>query len=418
MARFSRRRRISVLGLAVVAVAGVVMLPSGADETDDKARVSKRGCTLSIPYRSGSGGYASYRIPAVVRTRTGALLAFAEGRVGGREDSGDIDVVVRRSRDGGCTWGPLQVVAAGRGDTRGNPAPVVDPRTGAIVLVTSYNSGEVTEEQILTGETADEESRRVFVQTSQDEGRSFSEPREITSAVKRANWRWYATGPGHAVALTRGEHAGRLVVPANHSAAPSARSGDTGQEPKCYGAHAIYSDDSGRSWHLGFVDDAYEGSVNANESAAAQLPDGRLYFSARNQRGTSPGNRLDAYSDDDGASLDRPYAVQPTLSDVPMVQGSVLQLTAEERGELLFSGPSVPSGRVAMALWSSADGGRSFRKVLTLSSRKAGYSDLVQLDDRTVGILYETGDNGPYEEIAFHRIPVWSLGGNGARSSQ
>lgn len=208
------------------------------------------------------------------------------------------------------------------------------------------------------------------------------------------------------------------MVPANHSAAPSARSGDTGQEPKCYGAHAIYSDDSGRSWHLGFVDDAYEGSVNANESAAAQLPDGRLYFSARNQRGTSPGNRLDAYSDDDGASLDRPYAVQPTLSDVPMVQGSVLQLTTEERGELLFSGPSVPSGRVAMALWSSADGGRSFRKVLTLSSRKAGYSDLVQLDDRTVGILYETGDNGPYEEIAFHRIPVRSLGRDGAGNSQ
>lgn len=372
---------------------------------------------MSIPYRSGSGGYASYRIPAVVRTRAGALLAFAEGRVGGRADSGDIDVVVRRSRDGGCTWGPLQVVAAGRGDTRGNPAPVVDPRTGDIVLVTSYNSGEVTEAQILGGEATDEESRRVFVQTSQDEGRSFSELREITSAVKRANWRWYATGPGHAVALTRGEHAGRLVVPANHSAAPSAGSGDTGQEPKYYGAHAIYSDDSGRSWHLGFVDDAYEGAVNANESAAAQLPDARLYFSARDQRGTSPGNRLDAYSGDDGASLDLPYAVQPTLDDVPMVQGSVLQLS-EPQGELLFSGPSVPSVRVAMALWCSADGGRSFRKVLTLSSRKAGYSDLVQLDDGTVGILYETGDDGPYEEIAFHRIPVRSLGGKGARSLQ
>lgn len=294
---------------------------------------------------------------------------------------------------------------------------MVDPRTGDIVLVTSYNSGEVTEAQILGGEATDEESRRVFVQTSQDEGRSFSELREITSAVKRANWRWYATGPGHAVALTRGEHAGRLVVPANHSAAPSAGSGDTGQEPKYYGAHAIYSDDSGRSWHLGFVDDAYEGAVNANESAAAQLPDARLYFSARDQRGTSPGNRLDAYSGDDGASLDLPYAVQPTLDDVPMVQGSVLQLS-EPQGELLFSGPSVPSGRVAMALWCSADGGRSFRKVLTLSSRKAGYSDLVQLDDGTVGILYETGDDGPYEEIAFHRIPVRSLGGKGARSLQ
>lgn len=115
MARFSLRHRISALGLAVVATVGVAVVRSGADETDDAARGSKRGCTMSIPYRSGSGGYASYRIPAVVRTRAGTLLAFAEGRVGGRADSGDIDVVVRRSRDGGCTWGPLHVVAAGRG---------------------------------------------------------------------------------------------------------------------------------------------------------------------------------------------------------------------------------------------------------------------------------------------------------------
>lgn len=399
-------RRVAALGTAAVVIAALVVVARPwADEADSADADAKQGCTSSVPYVAGTGGYATYRIPAVVRTRAGTLLAFAEGRVGGKEDSGDIDVVLRRSRDGGCTWGPLRVVTAGGGDTRGNPAPVVDPGTGHVVLVTSYNSGDVTEAQILRGEATEKQGRRVFVQTSKDDGLSFSEPREITSTVKQAGWRWYATGPGHAIALTRGEHAGRLVVPANHSAAPPAGSADTGQEPKYFGAHAIYSDDGGSSWRLGFADDAYEGVHNANESTAAQLPDGRLYFNARNQKGKSAGNRLDAYSSDGGATLDRDYDHQPSLDEVPLVQGTLLQLDGA-RGELLFSAPSVPTDRAAMAIWSSTDGGRSFGKVLTLSRSKAAYSDLVQPDAKTVGILYETGSETAYEAIEFRRVPL------------
>ncbi|MGI5454697.1 sialidase family protein [Streptomyces sp. CA-249302] len=361
------------------------------------------GCTSSVPYVSGEGGYDTYRIPATVTTRRGTVLAFAEGRLGSAADSGHIDVVLRRSRDGGCTWGPMEVVAAGNGNTRGNPAPVVDPRTGAIVLVTSYNSGAVTEGQIMRGEVTPEQSRRVFVQESRNDGLSFSAPRDITAEVKPANWRWYATGPGHAVALTHGPHAGRLVVPANHSVAPPAGSTDTGQEARYYGAHAIYSDDGGGTWHIGFVDGAHDGYANPNESTAAELPDGRLYFSSRDQSGTSAGNRLDAYSSDGAESLDRPYAIQPTLNDVPVVEGSVLRLRAPD-APLLFSGPSVPTVRQSMAIWSSADEGATFTKVLTLSQQRAAYSDLVQVGWNTVGILYETGASGPYDTIEFRRL--------------
>ncbi|WP_030901320.1 MULTISPECIES: sialidase family protein [unclassified Streptomyces] len=364
------------------------------------------GCASSVPYVSGEGGYDTYRIPAAVVTRRGTVLAFAEGRRGGAGDTGAIDVVLRRSTDGGCTWGPLTVVAAGDGDTRGNPAPVVDPRTGAVVLLTSYNSGEVTEAQIMRGEVTPEQSRRVFVQHSRDDGRRFSPPREITSQVKRPSWRWYATGPGHAIALTRGPYAGRLVVPANHSASPPAGSPDTGQEPRYYGAHALLSDDGGRTWRLGFVDDSYDGVDNANESTVAQLPDGRLYFNARDQHGSSAANRLDSHSSDGGTSLDRPYAVQPTLDEVPVVQGSVLQLPG---GPLLFSGPSVPTARRAMAIWRSTDGGSGFTRTRTLSQQPAAYSDLVPIGRRTVGILYETGTQGTYETIEFRRLPVDEL---------
>ncbi|MER6127472.1 sialidase family protein [Streptomyces sp. NPDC001795] len=363
------------------------------------------GCTSSVPYTAGRGGYDTYRIPATATTRSGTVLAFAEGRRDGAGDSGDIDVVLRRSFDGGCTWGPLMVVAAGKGNTRGNPAPVVDPRTGRIVLVTSYNSGAVTEAQIMRGEVTPAQGRRVFVQSSGDDGRHFTAPREITAQVKRADWRWYATGPGHAIALTRGPHAGRIVVPANHSAAPPPGSSDTGREARYYGAHAIYSDDGGRTWHLGYTDDSYDGHGDPNESSAAQLPDGRIYFSTRDQNRTSKGHRLDTYSSDGGRTLDRPYAGQHTLDDVPVVQGSVLQLGG--RGApLLFSGPSVPTARRAMAIWRSDDGGEKFTKVLTLSRQRAAYSDLVQLGEGMAGILYETGTAGTYDRIEFRRVPM------------
>ncbi|MFS8197063.1 sialidase family protein [Streptomyces sp. CWNU-52B] len=408
------RLRPTVLGaLATVAGFATALASTGTATAATSAAAApgelpSRGCVSSVPFTAGQSGYDTYRIPATVTTRSGALLAFAEGRHNGAGDTGNIDVVLRRSWDGGCTWGPLSVVAAGDGDTRGNPAPVVDPRTGEVVLLTSYNSGAVTEAQIMRGEVTAEQSRRVFVQRSRDDGRHFGAPRDITAAVKLPDWRWYATGPGHAVALTRGPYAGRLVVPANHSAAPPGGSADSGQEAKYYGAHAIYSDDGGVTWRIGFVDDSYDGLDNANENAVAQLPDGRLYFSARDQNGSSVGNRLDSYSGDGGVTLDRPYRVQPTLDEVPVVQGSVLQV---ERGPLLFSGPSVPTVRQSMAVWRSGDGGGNFTKVRTLSSLRAAYSDLVQLGGDRVGILYETGTAGPYETIEFRRVGLAELGG-------
>ncbi|MGW0584815.1 sialidase family protein, partial [Streptomyces sp. NPDC002920] len=329
-------------------------------------------CTSSVPYAAGQDGYASYRIPAVVTTRQGTLLAFAEGRRNGPGDTGDIDIVVRRSTDGGCTWGPLTVVAAGSGHTRGNPAPVVDPRSGAVVLVSCANEGTATEAQIMRGEAP---ARRVYVQHSWDDGRGFTKPRDITDDAGLPDWRWYATGPGHALALTRGPNAGRLVVPANHSATPPAGSPDTGREARYYGGHALLSDDGGLTWRLGFVDGDYDGTVNVNESIAAQLPDGRVYFSARDQSGNAPGNRVDAISEDGGETLVRAYAPQPTLDDVPVVQGSVLQLPGAG-APLLFSGPSDPTTRRAMAVWRSADLAAGFTRAVTLSEQPAAYSDL------------------------------------------
>jgi sialidase-1 len=377
--------------------------PQQAGVAEDTAN-SASELESSVPYTSGTEGYDTYRIPAVVRTGRGTLIAFAEARAS-TSDTGRIVVVAKRSHDEGRTWGPLQPVAGDGTGTQGNPCPVVDPRTGRIILLTCTNGADASETAIMAGTVDPADGRRVWLQHSDDDGATFSQPREITAEVKHPDWRWYATGPGHAIALTAGAHRGRLVVPANHSTPPPAGSPDTGTEAKYYGGHCLFSDDGGTSWQIGFLDDAPDGAVNANETTAAQLTDGRIYFNARNQNGTAPGVRVDAYSTDGGATLVHPYAPQTELAGT-VVQGAVLQA---DHGPLLFSGPADPARRAAMTIRASQDAGRTWTPVLALSPLPAAYSDMVQLTGSHVGLLYETGTTTSTDTITFTRIPVSAL---------
>lgn len=363
---------------------------------------------VSVPFRAGDGGYASYRIPAVVRTDEGTVLAFAEGRVASSSDSGDIDLVLKRSTDGGRTWGPLQVVSRNGGGTAGNPAPVVIGG-GRIVLVQVHSAAGATEDLIRRGRVSAADGRRVWVQHSDDDGATWSSPREITKSTKLPEWRWYATTPGHAIHLRRGEYAGRIVVPANHSLPPSGS--DDGTEGKYNGGHALLSDDGGDTWRIGYVDDNPDGYVNVNETTAAELPDGRVYFNTRTDA-TAPGNRADAYSTDGGETLVTPFRPQAGLV-TPVVQASVLALErANDSGageRLLFSGPALWDYRALMTVRASEDGGVTWRPVHTVDGLPAAYSDLVRLDADSVGLLYETGNFSAYSTITFRRIPVEDL---------
>ncbi|WP_254393185.1 sialidase family protein [Streptomyces buecherae] len=362
---------------------------------------------VSVPFRAGTDGYASYRIPALVVTDRGTVLAFAEGRVASSADWGDIDLVLRRSADGGRTWGPLQIVSRNGDGTAGNPAPVVIDG-GRIVLVQVHSAAGATEDRIRRGEVSPADGRRVWVQHSDDDGATWSSPREITEHVKRPEWRWYATTPGHALLLRHGAHAGRVVVPANHSLPPSGA--DSGTEGKYNGGHDLLSDDGGATWRLGYVDDNPDGYVNVNETTAAQLPDGRVYLNTRTDA-AAPGNRADAYSTDGGASLVKPFRPQAGLV-TPVVQGSVLHLDrpgAPGGGTLLFSGPATPDYRALMTVRASDDGGVTWRTAHTVDGLPAAYSDLARLDDDTVGLLYETGDFSAYSTLTFRRVPVEDL---------
>lgn len=349
-------------------------------------------------WTSGTGGYHTYRIPAIVMVHS-TLVAFAEARRNSVLDNGDIDIVERRSTDGGCTWTAQRVIAGDGTATVDNPVPLV-AANGTLVLVYNRQAGQVTQAQIEAGAVSAADDRRTFVQTSADAGATWSARREITSSVRRPEWRWDANGPGHGLTLAEGSAAGRLVVAVGHS-----------QAGPVWGGHLLLSDDNGRSWRIGASDDHIDGVVRPSETSAAELPDGRIYLSTRDHGGTSPGNRAYTYSDDAGASFAAPFHA---LSDfaTPPVEGSVLQDPGLPDGvwcaPLLYSGPEDPGSRRHMTIRRSDDDGVTWHTIseLTAPTTPAAYSDLTKTSPTTVGVLYETGTATPYERIAFHTVPL------------
>lgn len=342
-------------------------------------------------FRSGKDGYHSYRIPAIVRAKDGTLLAFAEGRKDSRSDSGDIDIVLRRSTDDGKTWGPMQVVADHGKGCVGNPCPVVDEKSGDIVLVTTRQTPGSTQRSIRSGKK--DHNRSYYVQRSSDHGKTFSKPKriDVTDALKP---RWLAGGPNHALQLKRGEHAGRILVAGNHS---------TGKEWDTNVLHVIYSDDGGRTWQLGATCPGSE-TVWPSEAATAELPDETIIFFIRNQKNLdepSPAARAFGFSCDGGESFDGPLYPSECMT-APICHGSILEFSAADQGDetncLVVSYPNDPKQRKNLCIRTSTDGGKTWDKPLTIYPDSSAYSDLIRTSDRHLGILYER-DN--YSRITF-----------------
>ena len=196
-----------------------------------------------VLWKTGEGTYKGYRIPSIIVSAKGTLLAFTERRNDGG-DSGDIDLVLKRSTDNGKTWGNEIAVWDDSLNTCGNPCPVLDEQTGRMWLFMTWNLGKDRESDI-TRKTA-KSSRLPYVCYSDNDGLNWSKPYALTSTCKEPSWGWYATGPGVGIMLKNGKYQGRLVIPANHSyddPDSKIRNGPYG-----YGAHVLLSDDHGKTW--------------------------------------------------------------------------------------------------------------------------------------------------------------------------
>jgi sialidase-1 len=327
-------------------------------------------------FLSGTQGYHTYRIPAVVLTTKHTLLAFCEGRKTGRGDHGDLDLMLRRrplprsgARDGGKTWQPMQLVYEEGGTAKitiGNPCPVVDRQTGTVWLPFCRDND------------------RVFMTYSGDDGATWAKPVEITPHVKRPEWSWYATGPGHGVQLS----SGRLVIPCDCRDRE-----DQGDWDKRGHSLVFYSDDHGKSWTLGDMT-----AAGMNECEVVELADGSLLLSMRNYLGKS--QRAFCRSTDGGLSWSEPRHHPQVYC--PTCQSSIQRYSLRPKNIILYSGPGGP-GRSKMTVRVSYDEGKTWPVAKVIYEGSAAYSDLVVLPDGTIGCLYERDD---YQRITFARFTL------------
>ena len=357
-------------------------------------------------YRAGDEGYHECRIPALITTDRGTILAFNEARKFTGRDTDQIDLFLRRSYDGGGSFGEIQVVATEEGWVSGNPAPVQDRETGTIWLLFCRNRMDGDEPEISAGTAP----RTVWVTSSDDDGATWSEPREITREVKLPQWSWYATGPGHGIQL----RSGRLVVACDHRVMEFR---DGIRDPDY--SHVVYSDDHGASWHIGGSSDR-----GTNESTAVETADGWLYLNSRNQ---SPRNHSDAsfhrlisWSRDGGASFS-PRVADAALPE-PVCQASVCRYSLAGAGggrnRILFSNPANArrGQRHHLTVRLSYDECRTWPVARVLCAEPASYSDLCVAPDGTICCLYEKGREQGVSfysgDIAFARFDLeWLTGG-------
>ena len=336
----------------------------------------------------GLNGIARYRIPGIVVTQKGTVIAYAEARKNSSSDWGEIEIHMRRSTDGGKTWeagkhiahlgtrlegNPHKKEGGEKEQTVNNPVAIVDRDTGAIEFLYCINYA------------------RCYAMRSTDDGLTWSSPVDITSTFepfrKHYDWKVIATGPGHGIQIK----SGRLVVPIWLA---YGKEGDHGPSA----AATIFSDDHGKTWQAGDLCLPNEGDfANPNETMITELSDSRVMLVARS---ISKANRKIVTTSPDGARNWTKPAFHDQLWE-PVCMASIVSHPSKP-GTLIFSNPhtlklnkdgkEVPAGRGKrenLSIKLSHDDGQTWPVNKTLDAGPSAYSDLAVLPDGTVLCLYE-----------------------------
>jgi sialidase-1 len=316
-------------------------------------------------FKNRTNGYGVYRIPTIIKTKSGKLLAFCEGRQS-LFDHGNIDLVMKSSIDNGLTWSKLSVVWNDGANTCGNPSPVIDAISGDVILLATLNNNNV------------------FVLRSKNEGETWETPLDISSSVKDKDWRWYATGPVHAIQLASEQYKNRIIVPCNHTV--------EGEGPHI--SHVIYSDDNGKTWNKG----GCVAEKGTDECTVVELKSGFLMLNMRNSDRVLPCRKV-CISSDGGNTWSR-ASFDTTLIE-PICEGTLLSY----EDVILFANPSHKSKRKNLTLRSSSDEGKTWIKYVIVHKGKSAYNDIVKLNNGDILCLYETGKVLPYSGIVLKIIP-------------
>lgn len=336
-------------------------------------------------FEEGKDGFACYRIPGIVVTAKGSVLAYCEARKYSGADEGEIEIHLRRSTDGGKTWSSAKQIAhmAPRLNLLPLNRPIKrKPPQGQPETQTVNNPVAIAARDGTIHFVYCIEYQRGFYMRSDDDGVTWSKPVEISSVLEKfrpdVDWQRIATGPGHAIQL----HTGRLVVPLWMSS--------TNKEATLRGASAtIYSDDDGKTWRRGEI--ALRGG---NEPNLAELPDGRVFITARN--GDPRNRRMVSYSPDGATGWSALTFVEDLLE--PRCMAGMVNYTPTNKAAeslLLFSNPNITNRenqkRENVTVKASKDGGKTWPISRLLRPGPSAYSDLAVLPDGTIFCFYESG---------------------------
>jgi sialidase-1 len=393
-------RRVLALVVAMLAATALPAVAQAAQSHSEKIIFDGGGDDVLNGIR-----YHSFRIPALIRTKSNTLIAFAEGRADGNADYGNINLLYKRSFDNGLTWTKLdEVIGSGLG-TWGNPTPVVDQETGKIWLFMNYQP-----EGHHPVDSWDD--RQVWMSVSSDDGANWVAPVNMSETLKPKTtgtgkaWNWDAVGPGVGIQTTY-RNAGRLVIPAQH--------------------RNIYSDDNGLTWKVQLLRTTANVSMEqTGESTVLELANGQLY---RNDRPTSTawetGKRrwVSRGTIESGFT---PFAQASCLLD-PLNEASTMRYNADAPARLAFVNSASTTTRTKMRIRMSEDEGQTWSYSRPFADaplpleggnyKEGGYSSITKTADYHVGALIEvnenTGSNSTsHRSIAFRKVNLpWIQGG-------
>ena len=382
MARTSRARRAPIVLTA--ALSALVLSPTSATAENPSPTVD-----LAV-----SDSSTTYRIPAMATTPHGTVVAAFDQRNDGSGDlPGNIDTVVRRSTDNGATWSdPQTVVDYPAPQGCGDPSLLADRVADRLLLFCTFSHGEVgfADSEPGTADDSDPRTLHVRVSTSEDDGKTWSDPVDLNSQTKDVSWAGVFASSGHGAQTADGRLLQPIVV--------------RDAEGQHHGANII-SDDHGRTWRTSELL-----SAGTDETKVTELADGRV---VHNSRAVDGGTRLRSVSHDGGVTFGDAEEI-PGLPD-PGVNADEIRVDPRPSGDrsdwLLFSNPANRTERRTLTLRSSCDNGEHWSEGTVLHEGPAGYSVLAMLPNGRVGVFAENGTNGTFDKLTFRSVSLDDLTG-------